>query len=314
MGAAGELTVVGARHVVTRLCERPIVVLDAGQGPWLMFVDPGAEQSTSERPVLDQFRLDNRVAIITGGASSLGQSLARGLAEAGATIVIASRNLESCQRFATELKERGGSAVGLRLDLTDEQSIDALAHEVVERYGRADILVNNAISRFPGDVHDFSAANWEAAMRVDATGFFLITQRVLHEMAQAGSGSIINIASPLGERSPVPELYPAGLDSLRPSFFFVKAGVINFTRYLAVAYAAHGVRVNCLSPGYNINPPGYSSPGGIAIDPSRFAERVPMRRLGHLDEYKGAAVFLASDAASYMTGQNLVVDGGYSIW
>lgn len=267
-----------------------------------------------ERPVLDQFRLDGRVAIVTGGASSLGQSLARGLAEAGASIVIASRNLENCRLFAAQLEADGARAVGLELDLADEQSIDALAREVLERFGRVDILVNNAISRFPGHVEGFSAAEWEAAMQVDATGFFLITQRFLREMVRACSGSIINIASALGERSAVPELYPAGLDSLRPTFFFVKAGVINFTRFLAVAYAAHGIRVNCVSPGYNTNPPWYTSPGGIAIDPSLFAKRVPMQRLGHLDEYKGAVVFLASDAASYVTGQNLVVDGGYSAW
>jgi len=279
-----------------------------------MFADTGAEASRSERPVLDQFRLDGRVAVVTGGASSVGQSLSRGLAEAGASIIVASRDLESCRLYAAELEEAGSRAVGLHLNLTDEQSIDALAREVLERFGRVDILVNNAISRFPGHVEDFSAADWEAAMRVDATGFFLITQRFLREMARAHSGNVINIASPLGERSAVPDLYPAGLDSLRPAFFFVKAGVINFTRFLAVAYAAHGIRVNCVSPGYNTNPPWYTSPGGIAIDPSLFAKRVPMKRLGHLDEYKGAVVFLASDAASYVTGQNLVVDGGYSIW
>lgn len=279
-----------------------------------MFGDPGAEPLRAERPVLDRFRLDGRVAVVTGGASSLGQSLSRGLAEAGATIVIASRELEKCKMFAQELEQHGASAVGLRLDLTDEQSIDALVREVMMRYGRVDILVNNAISRLPGHVQEFDAASWEAAMRVDATGFFLITQRVLREMVQARSGSVINIASPLGERSAVPQLYPTGLEGLRPTFFFIKAGVINFTRFLAVAYAVHGVRVNCLSPGYNANPPGYTAPGGIPLDPMRLAERVPMGRLGHLDEYKGAAVFLASDAASYVTGQNLVVDGGYSIW
>ena len=266
------------------------------------------------RNVLEQFGLDGRTAIVTGGASSLGRSLARGLAEAGATVVVASRDVERCEAFAHELEGGGASAVGLHLDLTDSASIDELVRMVVKRLGRIDVLVNNAISRYPGHVDDFADEKWEASMRVDATGFFAITQRCVREMVRSRTGTIINIASGLGERSAVPDLYPDGLASLRPSFFFVKAGVINYTRFLAVAYASRGIRANCLSPGYNLPTPDYQPVGGKPLDLELLASRVPMGRLGHLDEYKAAAVFLASDASSYLTGHNLVVDGGYSAW
>lgn len=264
--------------------------------------------------VLDQFRLDGRVALVTGGAGSLGRCLATGLAEAGAIVVVASRDRTACETFAEQLRRQGATAVGLPLDLTDGGSVDALVTDVMCRFGSLDILVNNAISRFPGHVDDFSPASWEASLRVDATGFFAVTQRCLREMANAGRGAIVNVASVLGERSAVPALYPQGLTSLRPSFFFVKAGVINFTRFLAVAYASSGIRVNCLSPGYNRPPADYEPVGGKVVDQSLLATRVPMGRLGSLDEYKGAVVFLASDASSYVTGHNLVVDGGYSTW
>lgn len=271
-------------------------------------------QLDAGRNVLDQFGLDGRVAIVTGGASSLGQCLARGLTEAGASVVLASRDVDSCASFAAILEAGEATAIGLPLDLADSASIDALVSEVVRRFGRLDILINNAVSRYPGHVDDYPEASWEAALRVDATGFFSVTQRCLLEMVAGGAGAIINIASALGVRSAVPDLYPDGLASLRPALFFVKAGMINYTRFLAVAYGSRGIRVNCLSPGYNVPPPTYEPVGGVALDQDLLASRVPMGRLGSLDEYKAAAVFLASDASSYLTGHNLVVDGGYSAW
>jgi NAD(P)-dependent dehydrogenase (short-subunit alcohol dehydrogenase family) len=266
------------------------------------------------RSVLEQFRLDGRVAIVTGGASSLGRSLAQGLAEAGATVIIASRELKRCEEVAQQLEAAGAQAIGLPLDLTDSTSIDQLVQTVTTSFGRVDILVNNAISRYPGHVDDFPESSWEASLRVDATGFFAITQRCVREMVRSRRGVIVSIASALGERSAVPDLYPDGLASLRPSFFYAKAGVINYTRFIAVAYGPKGIRANCLSPGYNLPTRDYQAVGGKPLDPELLSRRVPMGRLGHLNEYKGAAVFLASDASSFLTGHNLVVDGGYSAW
>lgn len=273
---------------------------------------------SSKRPgvsgVLEQFRLDGRVAIVTGGASSLGLHLAEALAEAGAVVVVASRDIERCVAAANELERGGGTAIGGRLDLTDVMSIDELVRDVVRRFGRLDILVNNAVARYPGHVDALSAADWDAALRVDATGLFAVTQRCVREMLAGGHGAIVNIASALGERSAVPDLYPNGLASMRPAFFFAKAGMINYTRFLAVAYGTRGIRANCLSPGYNLPSATYEPVGGTPLDADRLASRIPMRRLGNLDECKAALVFLASDASSYVTGHNLVVDGGYSAW
>jgi NAD(P)-dependent dehydrogenase (short-subunit alcohol dehydrogenase family) len=261
----------------------------------------------SASPVLDQFRLDGRVAVVTGGAGNLGSAICRGLTEAGATVVIASRNVERCRALASELEQKGARAEALYLDLADSESIEALAAEVVKHFGRADILVNNAVSNFPGHLEKLSTADWEAAMKIDGTGFFHITQRFISEMLKAGSGNIINISSVLGVVSPTPSLYPLGIDSFRPNYFFAKAGILNYSRFLAVVYAEQNIRVNCISP------------GGIETDPPRqppptFPNRVPMKRLADSDEFKGAAVFLASDASSYITGANLIIDGGYTAW
>jgi NAD(P)-dependent dehydrogenase (short-subunit alcohol dehydrogenase family) len=254
------------------------------------------------------FRLDGRIAIVTGGAGTIGTSLSRGLAEMGATVVIAARNQERCTALAGAMAAEGLSAEGLPLDLADLASIEALRGAVVERFGRIDILVNNAVSQFPGHVEQYPAEDWEAAMRVDATGWFRLTQLCLEQMLQQGRGNIITIASILGMVAPDERLYPPrGIAGFRPSYFFVKAGVVGFTRFLAAAYADRNIRVNCISP------------GGVETDPPRpnsggFAERTPMRRLAAPDEMKGAVVYLASDASSYVTGHNLVVDGGYTVW
>jgi NAD(P)-dependent dehydrogenase (short-subunit alcohol dehydrogenase family) len=251
------------------------------------------------RPVLDTFRLDGRVAVVTGGSSTLGRAIGRALAEAGASVVLASRDVERCTAAAAGIERAEGAA----LDLADPDSIDRLVDGVKERHGRVDVLVNNAVSWFTGHVARYGVDDWEASLRVDGTGFFRITQRVVGELVAAGGGSVVNIASVLGTVSADPALYPAGVDGFRPPYFFVKAGMINYTRFLAVVHAEDGVRVNCVSP------------GGIQIEPPRpttFAQRVPMKRTAAPHEIAAAVVFLASDAASYVTGHNLVVDGGYT--
>lgn len=222
--------------------------------------------------------------------------------------MVASRNLEKCEIVAAAIRAASGRAIALTLDLADDRSIVALRDAVVARAGTADILVNNAISMFPGHVESYTPEDWERSMRVDATGFFRITQVFLNDMLAAGRGNIITIASMLGMVAAEELLYPArGLAGFRPNYFFVKAGVVGYSRFLATAYAARNIRVNCISPGgVEANPP--------RTDAAAFIERVPMKRLASPDDMKGAVVYLASDASAYVTGQNLVVDGGYTAW
>ncbi len=253
------------------------------------------------------FRLDGKVAVVTGGGGRLGGGLCEGLAEAGATVVSANRNPETSRAVVERIVAKGGKAIALPLDLGSDKSILDLRNAVVDQVGPADILVNNAITNIPGRLEQYSREDWEASMNVDGTGYFRITQAFLNDMLAKGGGNIITIASILGMVSPDPRLYPKGMDWFRPNYFYAKAGVVGFTRFLAVAYAEKGIRANCISP------------GGIEMDPPRtgaegFIDRTPMKRLGTPDDFKGAVVFLASDASSFVTGHNLVVDGGYTAW
>lgn len=257
--------------------------------------------------MIERMALDGRVVLVTGGSGNLGSATCRAFAQLGATVVPASRDLDRGMALATAIRGAGGQADAIRLDQGDPASIDAAVASVIDRHGGIDILVNNAISMHPGHLERYPLDDWEASMRVDATGWFRVTQLCLVDMLARGQGSIVSVASVLGQVSADARLYPRGLDQFRPHYFFVKAGVVGFTRFLAATYGDRGIRANCVSP------------GGIEQDPPRadadgWRSRTPMRRLGQPDEMAAAIVFLASDAASYITGHDLVVDGGYTAW
>jgi NAD(P)-dependent dehydrogenase (short-subunit alcohol dehydrogenase family) len=258
--------------------------------------------------VADLFRLDGRIVLVSGASSPIGAAACEALAEAGATVACAARNERKGRAVADRISTNGGSAFYLPLDLASEKSIREVHAAAVAQAGIIDILVHNAISQFPGHVERYSRADWEASMAVDATGYFQMTQLCLNDMLKKGGGNIITIASILGVVSYDKRLYPkrGGLDSFRPNYSYVKAGVAGFTRFIAGNYAEHNIRANCLSP------------GGIDTeethpDEAPFAARTPMGRFAQPEEMKGPILFLASNASSYMTGQNLVVDGGYTI-
>jgi NAD(P)-dependent dehydrogenase (short-subunit alcohol dehydrogenase family) len=263
------------------------------------------------------------VAVVTGGAGLYGSVISTALAEAGATVVIASRGLEKCEEGAAGLRESGYQAVAMPLDLTDDASIATLKDRIVGEFGRVDVLFNNAAGRAAGTADEIkkrsyamlqtsmramSRAQWEGAMAVNASGLFICTQVFSEQMiAQGHGGSIVNISSIYGLVGPTFSIYDGLGMTSPPDYSFAKGGAGNFTRYLATFYAPHGIRVNCISPG------GYY--GGQPNEfVRRYEQRTPLGRMAVWNDLKGAAVFLASDAAQYVTGQDLAVDGGWTAW
>jgi len=258
--------------------------------------------------VLSRFSLDGRVALVTGGAGPMfGSSISEALAAAGATTVVASRSLERNRQFAEKLCAAGHSALGFAFDLADSTSIEQLRDDLLAEFGRVDVLVNCALGRdgYAGGFDEQTVDDWAAAARSDMVGLFGVVKAFLPGMVDAGRGSIINVASIYGVVSNDPGLY-VGTDMRQPpNYTFVKAGLINFTRYLAAYYGRHGVRANALSPG------GYFNDQSEAFVEA-YNRRVPLgRMMGHAD-IQGAAVFLASDASAYVNGHNLVIDGGWT--
>jgi len=259
-------------------------------------------------PILDRFSLKDRIALVTAGSGPLfGKSISEALAEAGATVITASRSLERNEEFAAGLRQQGYDVHGLEVDVTDLDSIRRLHTEVMPRFGRLDVLVNSALARdgHEDGFEDGTPASWARSGAGDFAGLFLLCQLFIAGMVERGRGSIINISSIYGVVSNDPSLY-AGTDMKQPpSYNFVKAGMINFTRYLACYYGKRGVRANCLSPGgyFNHQPAAFLE---------RYNERVPIGRMLGSEDIKGAVVFLASDASSYITGANLMVDGGWT--
>ena len=257
--------------------------------------------------VMDMFSLDGKVAFVTGGAGLYGRQIVAALAEAGAETYIASRNLEALEQVAAEHQARGERVVALRLDQGDEASVIAARDAVVERSGRLDVLVNNAVARPMKKGWDDDLANFAASMRVNATGVFAVTRAFGRIMEQQGSGSIINVSSMMGMVGVEMANYDGtSMGSFSPDYFFHKGGLINFTRLCASYFGRMHVRVNCVSPGGLRNP----------TQPERFvaqySARTQLGRMANDTDLKGVIVFLASDASDYLTGVNIPVDGGYT--
>lgn len=255
--------------------------------------------------ILEQFSLKDKVVVLTGGAGLYGRQLTAALAEAGAQVVIASRDRSRLQEIARAQATRGFSVACEKLDQGDETSVLALRDKVLEQFGRVDGLLNNSVLR-PMKSLDAPVSAWEESLRVNATGVFLMTRAFGQAMLGKRGGSIVNIGSMMGMVGPSPEFYEgAGMGTPAPDYFFHKAGMINLTRYFASVFGAGGVRVNCVSPG-----------GFFTHQPEPFLQRYNRRtmlgRMAGEDDLGGAVVFLLSEAARYVTGVNLPVDGGYT--
>jgi NAD(P)-dependent dehydrogenase (short-subunit alcohol dehydrogenase family) len=258
--------------------------------------------------ILNRFSLEGRIALVTAGAGPLfGSSISWALAEAGATVITASRSLEANEKFAESLRSAGHRAHGMQFDLSDSDSIRGLHREVIERFGRLDVLVNSALTRdgHAGGHEEQTPETWMNAGQGDFSGLFLICQQFIPDMIRQGGGSIINISSIYGVVSNDPTIYEGTTMRQPPSYTFVKAGMINYTRYLACYYGKQGIRANCISPGgyFNNQPQPF-------VD--KYCHRVPVGRMLSHDDIQGAVVFLASDASCYVTGTNLMVDGGWT--
>ncbi|MCW5551922.1 MAG: SDR family oxidoreductase [Verrucomicrobiae bacterium] len=253
--------------------------------------------------ILHQFALTNKVVVLTGGAGLFGRQLTLAIAEAGATLVIASRHREQLEQVAAE---KPGFPIACEpFDQGDEKSILQLRNRVLAKFGRVDGLVNNSVARPMKSLADPSSA-WEQSMRVNATGAFLMTRAFGKVMREQKQGSIVNIGSMQGMLGPSPELYDGTDMGLPPpDYFFHKGGLINLTRYFASLYGQDNVRVNCISPGgfFNHQPEPFLS---------RYHKRTMLGRMADENDLGGAVVFLLSEAARYITAVNLPVDGGYT--
>lgn len=265
---------------------------------------------TDPRPSVQQlFDLSGRVALITGASGFLGTAMAEALAEAGARVVVGSRDLKKGQAAAEGL---GGPAAGQHLavviDHMDETSIMRGFDEAITLTGGIDVLINNGHEALGVDWHNVTGEQFTHHL-ANATGYFLLARAVRdHAVQRSATASIVMLGSMYGVVGSYPDAYEGVCAASPVAYHTLKGGILHLTRHLAVYWAKDGVRVNCLSPG----------PFPSAAAPAQMVERLktksPMGRMGQPHELKGAAVFLASDASSYVTGQNLIVDGGWTAW
>ena len=259
------------------------------------------------------FSLEGRIAIVTGGRGLYGAAICEGLCEMGATVIVASRNGEKCEEFAAALRQQGHNAWGMALDLSDDDSIKALPKAVFDRFGRIDILVNNAVDRSNlTSLANATRQKLQDSAGTNLNGQILLSQAVLEYMIPAEKGSIINISSMRGLDSPHFPFYPESMGDQPVNYTTEKWAMVGLTKYMAGRYGKHQIRVNCRAPG------GYNP--GLADDPERkvfvdtYIANTPLGCWASFDDIKGPVAFLASDAAAYVTGATLVMDGGWTIW
>jgi NAD(P)-dependent dehydrogenase (short-subunit alcohol dehydrogenase family) len=256
--------------------------------------------------VMEQFRLDGRLAIVTGGGMGLGKAMSLALAQAGARIVIADIRPEAAEEAAGEIRACGGEAAVFRTDVTDERQVNELVRQVRDRYGRIDVLINNAGITHMDRAEELEFEQWNKVINLNLNAVFLMSKAAGRVMIEQKRGSIINISSMSGliVNTPQPQC----------AYNVSKAGVIMLTKSLASEWAPHGVRVNTIAPGYmktKLTEPYFASRDGMV---EKWMAFTPMGRPGDPSELWGIAVYLASDASSYATGSVFTIDGGYTVW
>jgi NAD(P)-dependent dehydrogenase (short-subunit alcohol dehydrogenase family) len=270
--------------------------------------------------IFEKFKLDGKVAVVTGGVGLLGKEFCATLAQAGASVVVADLNEKAVEQTAAGLKDAGFESLGVGVDVTNPQSTTAMVEKTLNAFGRLDVLVCSAAmdpkfdSQHSGQhrntFEDYPLEAWKGALDVNLTGLFLCAQAAVQPMLKQESGVIINICSTYGLVGPDQRIYikPGQPQQYKPVYYSVtKAGVLGLTRYLATYYAGKNIRANALTPGgvYNNHDETFLN---------NYSSRTVLGRMAKRDEMSGALLFLASDASSYMTGSNLVVDGGWTAW
>jgi len=250
---------------------------------------------------MDTFRLDDKVVLVTGSTKGIGYGIALALARAGADVVINSRNQEDCDRVASEVRNLGRRSLGIAADLTKLDAIYKMVEEALQYFGRIDVLINNAGTAITRKAEDITEQDWDRVLNIDLKAVFFCSQAVGRFMIQRRKGKIINMASVLGlvgERQVLP-------------YCVAKGGVIQLTRALALEWARYNIQVNALCPGYVITPMNEADLSQEKIY-NHIVGKTPVRRLAKVEDLVGGAIFLASDASNYMTGQVLVIDGGWT--
>ncbi len=271
--------------------------------------------------IMDKFSLQGQSAVVTGGGGLLGAEFCRTLAQAGAGVLVADLNFTAAEKVAEELRAEGLQARPFGVDVTRPESAEAMVRAAVEAFGSLDVIVNSAAmdpkfdasqaGRHGNTFEDYPLAQWQQALDVNLTGVFLCCQAAARQMvAQGARGSIINICSTYGLVPPDQRIYekPGQPRQFKPAFYTTtKAGVLGLTKYIASYYAGTQIRANCLTPGgvYNNHDETFTR---------NYSYRTIMGRMARRDEMNGALLFLASSASSYMTGGNVIVDGGWTVW
>ena len=254
--------------------------------------------------VLDLFNLKNKIVLVTGGAGNYGRSITEGLGEAGATVIIASRNLESIEKVAADFRSKGFDVQGMQVDQADTASVLALKNSIQNKFGKLDVFINNAVSR-PMKGYNAPIEQFDESMRVNATGMMFILREMTSLIINSGGGSVINISSMMGMYAPMYSNYDGipGMGDIAPDYCFHNAGLIMLTRFMAKTHTGKNIRFNCISPG-----------GLFNNQPEKFVEnyckKVPVGRMANNDDIKGLIVLLSSEAGAYINGENILIDGG----
>jgi NAD(P)-dependent dehydrogenase (short-subunit alcohol dehydrogenase family) len=246
------------------------------------------------------FRLEDKIALVTGGGSGIGKTLALGFAHAGADVAVAGRRLQRLEETVREIRKLGREGLAVRTDVTKSEDVQRMVERVLERFGRIDILLNAAgiNARFPAE--EVPEEVWDGVLETNLKGTFLCCQAVGRVMIEGGGGRIINIGSLTSQ---------IGIGTIAP-YSASKGGVLQLTRALAAEWARYGIRVNCIGPGYF-----RTEMTQALFEDKRWVrkamDRIPMKRFGEVEDLIGVAIFLASDASDYVTGQIIYVDGGF---